>query len=141
MLSSTFPLVIQLPSTMYHTHHTRDNKMIERLLALTYNACTQCPQQLKAQWIFGLKHMVDFVVRRFTLFFRVALVIAVACLHSRFRFKLIGQYRISLIIVNIFYLNSRKPPNSSPEVRNRDIRIIKYICCFDSPLHLTSHSS
>ena len=38
-------------------------------------------QAFKAPSIFCLKHMVDFLVRRFgTLFFRVALVTAIACL-------------------------------------------------------------
>ena len=44
-------------STMYHTHPTptlyRDNKTIQWLLALTCNARTQCPHQLKAPCIFA----------------------------------------------------------------------------------------
>ena len=41
----------------------------------------------------------------------------------------------------IFHSNNRKAQNSSLEVRNPEMRLIKYICLICSPLHLTSHGS
>ena len=41
----------------------------------------------------------------------------------------------------IFHSNNRKAQNSSLEIRNPEMRLIKYICLICSPLHLTSHGS
>jgi hypothetical protein len=63
--------------------------------------------------------IVGLLVRRLTpptLFFLVALISAFAYLYARFRFKLIEEYQLHLINVDICHLSNRKAPNSSLEV-------------------------
>ena len=123
------PLCFSLGSFNHASYSSYSNALSwQQNNSISFGFNLQCAKHFRPQ-----TH-VDFLVRRFTLFFGVVLVTTIACFKT-------GLGSNLLDIVDIFHPSNEKAPNFSLEIRSRDMRLIKYICYFDSTLLLTSHRS